>query len=201
MIILKPLDFQAAQDRLRAIPDVGKKAVSLSINFGLKKSKTEVSRELRQFYAIKQKDIYKAIPDSAIQWSTTATLRGLMLCESPRLPAVMFTPRPAPSTSGNADTGQKINLRRGKRISVEIRKGVRVDLASNAFYARGKGGAPNIFQRVGSARYPIRAIVTLSIARMLSSQKVMPRVSAKVRGMVTTELARQVNRFLTPKTK
>ncbi len=195
MIILKPLDFEAAQERLKAMPEAGKKAVSLSINFGLKKSKTEVSRELRQFYAIKQKDIYKAIPDSAIQWSTTATLRGLMICESPRLPAILFNPRPAPSTD---ESGKNINLRRGKRISVEIRKGTRVDLASNAFYARGKGGAANIFQRVGSARYPIRAIVTLSIARMLSSQKVMPRVSEKVRGMVTKELVRQVDRFLTP---
>ncbi len=198
MIILKPFDFKEAQERLKGVPDAGKKAVSLSINFGLKKSKTEVSRELRQFYAIKQKDIYKAIPDSAIQWSTTATLRGLMLCESPRLPAIFFNPRPVPSAD---ETGHKINLRRGKRISVEIRKGTRVDLASNAFYARGKGGAPNIFQRVGSARYPIRAIVTLSIARMLSSQKVMPRVSEKVRGMVTKELARQVDRLLMPKAK
>lgn len=201
MIIVKPVDFREAQERLAAIPEAGRKAVSISINFGLKKSKTEVSRELRQFYAIKQKDIYRAIPDQAIQWSTTATLRGLMLCESPRLLAILFNPRPAPTFDENPDTGQKINLRRGKRISVEIRKGTRVTLARNAFYARGKGGFPNIFQRVGTARYPIRGIVTISIARMLSSQKVMPRVSQKVRGMVAKELARQVDRFLTPKDK
>lgn len=199
MIVIRPIDFEEAQKRLENIPGAGAKAVSLSINFGLKKSKTEISRELRQFYAIKQKDIYQAIPDNAILWSNPATLKGKMDCVSSRLPAILFNPKPSPTFGESTSAGGKVkqvNLRRGRQISVEIRKGQRVNVSPRAFYAKGRGGRGQIFVRQGAARFPIRAVVTLSVSLMLASHKVMPKVSNKVRGLVNTELMRQVDRFL-----
>jgi len=58
------------------------------------------------------------------------------------------------------------------QITAEIFKGKRLRLSRHAFLATNRGGGYIPFQREGAARYPIKAIKTVSIPQMLGNETV-----------------------------
>jgi hypothetical protein len=194
MIIVSADELKKVSAAVHSTYEQSRKAISMAINHGVRKARTAVWNAIRPKYAIKQGDVYNAIMQ---QFSSSDTLTGLTIITAPHLKQLLFSPKPTPNfISKVAEPGKKakkVNLHRGKQVSVEIKKGSRADIRGG-FYAQMPSGHQNVFVRLGKERIPIKSMMTIGVTEMASSQKAQIMEEAKQETLF--ELQRQMNRFL-----
>lgn len=181
--LVKTLDNIAGVDAEKVIKKCTSDAKS--------RAQAKVSAAVCEIYAIKKADVKAALEGKGkgngqrrikgnIVESVALTYKGRMLTPT------HFKMRPAHRKT------------KPYRVSQEVFKGRRKNLPAGVFLASsgGEGSAQIPFQRVGSERYPIKSIKTLSVPQMIENKKVQPLIQEKIDEMLSNRLEHYVNRML-----
>jgi hypothetical protein len=126
-----------------------------AINRSVDKTATETSREVRKIYNLRDRAVKQAMSK---RYASRYRLFGTVTLEGARIPLVEFAAR--------WRQGQPV----GATVQVKVaggRKPIR-----GAFIAAAKGGAVQVFRRVGRSRLPIRSLRSISIPQAVSNQAV-----------------------------
>ena len=140
--------------------DVAKQATARAINRTMDQSKTAVSREIRGEFNISAGKVSQSLR------ITRATFHNGLY----RMQATLESP---------TQRGRSLNLinfaarQTAKGVTVQIKRGTGRKLLAGAFIAN---QGRTVFQRVGKARLPIKALQTIDVAQMFNTK----RINAKV---------------------
>jgi hypothetical protein len=153
---------------------------------------SKISKRIREVYGVKTADI-KATQKGA-RTNGTINVAGINvdnveLAYSGRL----LTPTHFNMTPKTRPASKKYT------VKATIKKGHKTVLSSRAFLAlSGKAGSIQIpFQRVGTSRYPIKAIKTLSVPQMITNETdgVAENISKDINELLNSRLEHNIKRF------
>jgi hypothetical protein len=153
---------------------------------------SKISKRIREVYGIKTADI-KATQKGA-RTNGTINVAGINvdnveLAYSGRL----LTPTHFNMTPKTRPASKKYT------VKATIKKGHKTVLSSRTFLAlSGKAGSIQIpFQRVGTSRYPIKAIKTLSVPQMITNETdgVAENISKDINELLNSRLEHNIKRF------
>lgn len=140
--------------------DVAKQATARAINRTMDQSKTAMSREIRGEFNISASKVNQSLRITRANFHS-----GLY-----RMQATLESP---------TQRGRSLNLinfaarQTAKGVTVQIKRGTGRKLLAGAFIAN---QGRTVFQRVGKARLPIKALQTIDVAQMFNTK----RINAKV---------------------
>jgi hypothetical protein len=158
------------------ITDGVPRVLAPAINRALDKGRTEVRREIRKIYLIKQKDI----PISVVGASKTR-LGGSMVLKDRMLPLDRFKLRPTGIQRRKSPFGVFAQVKRGGGGQMP-----------GAFFI--PDGGPYI--RKGKARLPIKRLLSISAPIMASQPTVQPAVSKAMEETLAVRIDHEMNRVL-----
>jgi hypothetical protein len=151
------------------------KALSPSINRALNKGRTEIRREIRKQYLIKQKDI-----PIRVVGSTQSTLGGAIIIQQGMIDLAKFRITPHGFQRG----------RTKKPIHAQVRVGGGGTIG-RAFWL-----PPDVYARKGAARLPIKKLLTISAAIMASQPAVGPAANKAMGDTLDKEIDRNIKRVM-----
>ena len=141
--------------------------VARAINFVAAKAKTKASRDIREIYKIRAKDISKAI---TVKKASRQTLTGFIVATGNPLPLIAFGAR-------QTKTGVSVNIMGTRKV---VKRAFIATLKSGhrGVFARGQyGDAKFIF---GKARLPITELTTVSVPRSFMTDKVLKAMESQI---------------------
>jgi len=154
------------------------KVLSMSINRALNKGRTEVRREIRKEYVIKQKDI-----PIAVYGATPTHLGGKIELRDTMMDLNKFkvTPRSVQRWRGRRPIHAQVRVHGGGNISY-------------AFMTRLRYPGP--YKRVGPERLPIKKLLSISAPIMASQPKVGPVANKAMGDTLAKEIDRHIKRVM-----
>src|SRR5690554_1402652 len=152
-----------------------------ALNRAASSSKTAASKEVRQEYHVKAKDVNKTIK---IYRASRKKLGALVISKDSKLPLdrFKFSPRTRPKRPPKGG------------IKVAVKKDGLKNLM-HAFLVDAPGGAM-IFERVGKPRLPIKRIMGPSVPQMLGTERVRTKFFEKARETYDKRLDHEIRRLL-----
>ena len=153
---------------------------------------SKISKRIREVYGVKTADIKST--QKGARTNGTINVAGINvdnveLAYSGRL----LTPTHFNMTPKARPASKKYT------VKATIKKGHKTVLSSRAFLAlSGKAGSIQIpFQRVGTSRYPIKAIKTLSVPQMITNETdgVAENISKDINELLNSRLEHNIKRF------
>jgi hypothetical protein len=156
------------------------KVVARAINRAVENARSNAVREARNQYNVKAGDIRRTIRISRANKNQPA---AVLSSTGPALPTIAFNVRPG-----------TVNGRRRTPIRVSVKKGETSTL-DRAFIAT-VGGRTGVYERMGSARLPIRQLYGPSVPQMLDNEKVINTIAEKAREMLDSRLDQEIKRVL-----
>lgn len=172
------IDPRAVQAAIGQIGRETPAAVSRSLNRAASGVRTQASREVRQSYAIRARDIASDV--IAVEKSTTSSLAAQVRIRGKAIALAAF--------------GAPRQTRRG--VTVTVKKGAGRQLYPRAFLAQGRGGQ-QVFWRTRAGgklvpRGPIKMLFGPSVAQIVSAKPFTARLLKSAYERIATELAQQV---------
>lgn len=156
---------------------------------------TQVSKAVRNVYAIKATDIGRALKKRSRQRQGH---EGLLVYTSKRFSLTYFTTNQGRPNNGNRPRVRTARgVRRGARAKIVKASGQRV--YDGAFWGRGRAGsidgagAYQIFTRKGSARTPIRKLTGPSVSQLVGSRSALNVVNRTVQDRGDKILAQRLD--------
>lgn len=134
--------------------------IARAINWVAAKGKTKASRDIREVYKIRAKDLNKGL---TVKKASRQTLTGFIIAEGHPLPLIAFTAR-------QVKTGVSINIMGTRKI---VKRAFITTLKSGhrGVFARGQYQNPKFI--FAKPRLPITELTTVSIPRSFMSDKVL----------------------------
>lgn len=173
-------DLRKIEKTYRHIKDAMPRVLSPTINRTLNKGRTEVRREIRKDYVIKQKDI-----PVRVKGASRARLNGELIITSTMLPLAMFKIMPA-----------GVQHRKRKQIIRAMVRAGHGGSLPHAFVAIMPSGHRGVFERVGKERLPIRELLAIGAAVMAKQPRIMQAVTKAMSATFQNELHRNAQRIL-----
>lgn len=175
MITVEPVNLELIERQLSTIPGAVEKATKRSVKRTLQGGKQDISRKIRARYTIKTSEVTKTLE------VTSSGMTGEITSNGGRNPLKLFkiSPRKRP----------KIPPAGGVRAVVVKGQG---DALKHAFLQKNGG----VYERVGSSRFPIRALTGPSAPGMIGNENVAPEVVAKMQERLGINFAHEANAIL-----
>lgn len=173
--------IERAQRMLYNVPGGANKALARAINRATQNARSNVVRHIRDEYTVKATDVRRTL---SVTRATASNLEAEINSKGAVIPLSSFKVRPA-----------TVNGRRRTPIRVSVRKG-NVQSLDRSFIARLGGGKPNVFERVGQRRLPIRKLHGPSVAQMMGNDRVIDRISQDATDMMDKRLEHEIGRLL-----
>lgn len=181
MIEITAETMERAQKVLAGIPKGAERAFSNAINRALAHTKSQAFKEVRQVYAVQQKDLDSATA-TRVQKASTGNTVGYVLFSGVKIPLYKFNVSPSePKKSKNIKAG----LRKGSWTAFD-----------HAFIAQMDSGHIGIFEREGKNRLPINQIMGLSGAQMMQNGEVEDHLSQEAQEKFEQRVEHEINRIL-----
>lgn len=131
---------------------------------------------------VKGSDIKAAVKQAGNIRAAGDTIDSARLIYSGRLLTPShFSMKPTKRPLSARDENGRVRKKAGTyTVSAEIFKGARKNLGSDVFLGSNKGNGYIPFQRMGSSRYPIKSVKTLSVPQMIASVRVAPAIAKSI---------------------
>jgi hypothetical protein len=151
-------DVMRQMDRLQE--NIGAKALARAVNSTMAQAKTSMSREIRSEFNISASKV-----SAALRVNKASYKNGRYVIEASL---------ESPTKRGRSINVINFSARQTSRgVSVLIKKGGGRKVLPHAFI--GNNGR-TVFERVGKARLPIKAVQTLDVAQMFNTKRINARV-------------------------
>lgn len=164
-------------------------AVTRSLNRAAAKAKTFVSKEVRQDYNVKAKDISKALTVSRARKGYN---EAMLLYAGGRLGLNKFS---AKQRTIKVRAGRGGNTR--KQVRVRIKK---TDSLTPAVSSQGVGAFlgvnGHVFARMGAGRLPLKSLSGPSVAHMVDDRGIVDEVSELIGKEIEKEFTSNLNYYL-----
>ena len=154
-------------------PKIVQRAAQRTLERAAKSGKTIISSQIREKFNIKKADLDRKIKINP-PWQ--GKLQAELIVKGEPISLIYFGPKQMAGNiqtfiSKNKGIAQKQTRRASKFGGVQVRiiRGKEARLRS-AFIARGKGGTPFVFRRVGKKRLPLRAMKVVTAQSILKQQ-------------------------------
>ena len=176
------------------------KAARKTIQRAAGAGKTIISSQIREKFNIKKADLDRKI---TVGLSNIAKAEATLSVIGEPISLTHFGPTQISGgvqTFVSKDKGiaqKKIRSSKFKGVSVRIIKKKTTKLRS-AFIARGKGGTPMVFRRVGKKRLPIRALKVISYTSILKKKENIDAVIKRIDEQLVKEWERNIKEFTKP---
>lgn len=198
MIEITAETMERAQKVLAGIPKGAERAFSNAINRALAHTKSQAFKEVRQVYAVQQKDLDSATA-TRVQKASTGNTVGYVLFSGVKIPLYKFNVSPSePKKSKNIKAG----LRKGSWTAFD-----------HAFIAQMDSGHIGIFERTGEQGIESRLaktkdgkgtkhtetisqIMGLSGAQMIQNGEVEDHLSQEAQEKFEQRVEHEINRIL-----
>lgn len=170
-------EMQKTLNKLSAFPKEMNKATSSAINRTLTFTNKKMKQEVRKEYAIKSGDIQSTIN---LRKATPSKLTGIIISSGNRLALSKFS---------------KIGKwKKGKPVKVKVKKtgAKKVNTDPKAFVAN-LNGNNHIVKRVGSKRFPIQVLKTVSVPQMISNEKITKKVTIEAQKKLQERVEHEIN--------
>lgn len=166
-------------------PEIVKKALDRAIKTAAERVRTQISRDVRERYNIKQGDIGKSVTLRAVK--SDGVVQRLLVYTGARISLAKFGARPR-------------NVRVGKRTyrgaTVQVLKSEGRQLVKGGFLAKGlnaKDDTPQqVFQRIGDSRLPIRKLTGPAIPTMVANKAILAKANDTASEVMHKEFTRQM---------
>lgn len=194
MIEINAKQLENAIKAMGKFADQLPKAMSIAINRGIRAGRTEMSKQVRAKFRIKQGDLYSALQmDFAGGGDSPAGRLGAV--HAGMLPTWDFhvAPRSITNPSMSGRTRRKRGGR-GRAVTTAVRVGGG-GVVPVAFVAQMKSGHLGVFYRQGPSRLPIAEMHSISAPFMISPEDVRDPIERKIQETFDKELERQVARL------
>ena len=162
---------------LEKIKDGVKRVVPPSINRALNKGRTEIRREIRKNYIIKQKDI-----PMRVVGANMAKLGGAIILKQGMIDTGKFRVQP------------RFRTVRRRPLIVQVRTRGGGGLIPRGFMTNLRYAGP--YERVGEGRFPIRKLLTIGAPIMATQQNVGPIANKAIGDTLAKELDRNFKRIM-----
>lgn len=181
MITISEIQQETAQKALYHIKNGANKAISRALNRAADSGKAEAVKRITANYTVKSGSVRNKIE---IKKSSEATLRAAVLSKGRPIPLSNFKTNPSNPPK-----------KRPKVLRAGVLKGGLKPI-KGAFLARSKSGKALVFQRIGKARYPLKALYGPSLPSMLGTEKVSQFVEDRAKEVFDNRLGHEINRLL-----
>lgn len=181
MIEITSETMERTQKLLSCIPKGAERAFSNAINRALTHTKSQAFKEVRQVYAVKQKDLDSATA-TRIQKANMGNAVGYVLFSGVKIPLYQFN---VSKHVGKKSNHIKAGLRKGSWTAFE-----------HAFIAQMDSGHIGIFEREGKERLPINQIMGLAGAQMMQNVEVEDRLTQEAQEKFEQRVEHEINRIL-----
>lgn len=174
-------DFKSIRNKFD--PKTVDRALNLALNVASRKARVQISKDVRETYTVKARDLTKAVSIKKIT-SGRGRYARLVLYRGNVLGLDKFSP-----------TKRVIRTDAGKRrgVSIRIRKDRGRKIVRGAFSADVHG--VKVFRRTSEARPPIKRLFGPSVPQMVSNKLVIDQVSRDVNINLAAEFNRQMIRL------
>lgn len=178
MIEFNSSQIERAIAMLSHIPGAAPKAIANAVNRAAETARTEASRKVRELYYIKHGDVISTI---IIKKATPSDIAAAVVSRGSPIALTKF----------------RVTPRQPRRAPVIARvKRGGGGLVASAFVARMGSGHVGVFNRVGTARFPIVQRYGPSVPQMLGSPTVTAWVEQKAKEKLNQRLDHEINRIL-----
>jgi Prophage minor tail protein Z (GPZ) len=179
-MVIDSKSLAKAQKTLGRISKGAPKALSLAMNRTVRAGRTEVSKQTRAVYSIKQKDLYSTL---SVNFASAGSMRAEIRSKhSGMLPLFDFKVSP-----------KRINS--GRMLTASVRVGGGGSLG-RAFIGQMKSGHVGVFARRGSKRLPIVEDRTISAPIMISQAHVAEPAMERMQEVFSKRLDHEIGRLL-----
>lgn len=168
-----------AMHALASIPNGANRAMANAINRAVKGIRTDLSRAVKDQYAINAGDVSKTIQ---VKLASPARLSAAAISVGSPIPLIKF----------------KVNPKSPKRVPV-LRAGVKrggTKPIRGAFTATVRGSYTGVFIRKGGSRLPIKQLYAPSIPQLIGNDVVKQLVAANATERMEKTLDNEINRLL-----
>lgn len=173
--------IERAERMLAGVKGGAGKALSRSMNRAIDGARANVVRAVREEYNASPTAIRKTM---RVNRAKPGNLEAELVSSGPVLPLDAFDVSP-----------KTVNGKRRTPIRVGVKKGTRHAL-DRGFIARVGDGKPKVFERIGSARLPIRRLFGPSVPQMIGNDVVIGGIEEKAIDTMNARLDHEVNRLL-----
>ena len=173
--------LETARRALVGIPGAFEKAVAPALNRAIAHGKTVVTRKVRETYDVKYGAVQKSLQTIR---ATRRSLRADLISRSTVMPLIGF------KVSPRRTTGKR--PRKGLRVSVK-RSGAQY--LQHAFVGLWKG-EPQVLERVGESRMPIKMLFGPAVPSMLGEETVSSVTEAAIGAEFEKRLTHETERIL-----
>jgi hypothetical protein len=163
------------------------RALARATNDALNAARTESLRRITTKYTIKRKDLAGYM---RMRKATGQNPAAEITFAGPPIPLTNFKVRPGAVQSQN-----KTPVSRRKKLMVEILKGHGFTV-EGSFLAQMQSGHLGVFRRAGEKRLPIKEAVGPSVAHMVGSDDIIPRVQERAYQVLDQRIAHHIDRAL-----
>lgn len=176
---------ESIEVRLKGVKNGYARVVKNALNKALQTARDDVVDKVRQTYTVKSSnDISKTLE---IQKATTKDLTAKLVSRGAAVPLIRFNVRPSkPQYKGKNRPVLFVEVKRGEGGVIK-----------RAFITRvRKTGNLGIFERVGTARYPISQKYGPSIPTMVGSRNVRLHVETNARKILTRLIDEEIEKLM-----
>lgn len=166
---------------LRAIPDGVARAAASAMNRASLAAKTAGIRRLMATYTTKRDQISRTVVTTR---ASKSDLTAGFSSSGGRIPLTSFQMSPRGPTV------------RGQRLTFSVRRGSGGKTIGHGFANVTKGGRLMALQRVGSARYPVRALFGPAAPQMLGEEGVREEIETRAKTILDKRFDHEVGRLL-----
>lgn len=178
---------------LKKYPKVAKGATISALNRTVSSANAELQRNITKIYNIKKSDLsggskYQSEQSNnmiKVKKANASNLNAYIEARGSRLTLYRFV-----RGSGTPDN------RKGKRVSIRVKKGKTFKLSRTTFIQYGKGGALQIFSRKSGNRRIERLLKTTSIAHMAAKEEVIKPTQEKAQETLKKRVEHEIEHRL-----
>lgn len=183
MIDITVKDQEALQKALKKTPEKVNAVLSRAVNRAVTNVKSNISKKVRENYVIKASDVKNTLQISkATQKQPFAFVRSV----GKRIDLTKFRLSPSSPRPKNPPKG-------GYRMQVMKREGLKT--VPRGFLAEARGSI-GMFQRTGSARFPIKRLTGPSIPQMIERKDTLEYIESEAKKMLSSRIQHELDRAL-----
>lgn len=181
MIEITVPQIEKLQEKLKDMPEKIPVVTARAMNRAIEAARTQAARSVRETYHVKHGDVIKTIK---VKKAHAGDLEANFSSKGETLKLVKFrvkANKPLPT--------------RGKYVVASVKKGSS-KMVNKTFMAKIFKGEPNVYSRVGTKRFPVRAHYGPSIPQMAGNEQVISKVEKRAEEVLDKRLDHEISRVL-----
>lgn len=183
MIKIKNEQIERVSQILSGIPNGAEKALFSAIRRGNSTVKTQVIQETTSVYAISKQNLRADTTIRSRVKKDSEGIVGEITFSGYKIPLYRFNVFPTHPTQGAS-------------VSAAVLRDSSRTPFVHAFIAKMESGHTGIFERRGTARFPIKERMGLSTAQMAANRVVLEKVEEKAQEVVDRRIEHEITRIL-----